>query len=190
MNNNFHILTKGHITIRDAVTNKIVMDEDNAVHAQNMALSISKALGHDNSGCIASLAFGNGGTFYNSSNVINYRSPNVIGTDAGLYKQTYSVKVDDQAAGTPSTNSVVALLSPPPSISSIMIVTAYLSSSEPSGQAVSDNITINPESDFIFDEMGLVSADGSLLTHCVFNPVEKTANRSFLVTYTLTISVS
>jgi hypothetical protein len=36
----------------------------------------------------------------------------------------------------------------------------------------------------------LKAADGSLLTHLVFSPFEKTANRAFLIIYTLTISVS
>ncbi len=186
----FNIKAHGHVHIKDAVTGEVVMDEDNAVHAQNMALALAQSFAHDTNGCIFTMAFGNGGTFYNSSNVLNYRSPNVIGTDATLYNQTYAVQVDDQAAGSPSTNSVVALASPAPSISALIIVTAYLSASEPAGQAVADNITVDPEAQFVFDEIGLQTEDGRLLTHCIFNPVEKTANRSFMVTYTLTVSVS
>jgi hypothetical protein len=187
---NFAIKAHGHIRIVDAVTKELVMDEDNAVHAQNMALALARSFAHDDSGSIFGLGFGNGGTFYNSSNVINYRSPNVIGVDATLYNQTYAVQVDDQAAGTPSTNSVVALPSPAPAVTASIIVTAYLGASEPAGQAVSDNITVDPEADFVFDELGLMTEDGVLLTHCIFSPVEKTANRSFLITYTLTVSVS
>ena len=181
---------QGHVIIRDASSGEILMSKSNAVHAKNMALAIGQALSHDPNGFIDTMAFGNGGTFYNSLSVINYRSPNVVGSSAALYNQTYSVQVDEQVSGTPATNSLVAFPSPAPSISSMIIVTAYLTAAEPAGQAVTDNITINPEASYVFDELGLVSADGKLLTHCVFNPVEKTANRAFIITYTLTVSVS
>jgi hypothetical protein len=69
-------------------------------------------------------------------------------------------------------------------------VVALLGASEPAGQAVADNITTDPESLFVFDELGLKTADGLLLSHLVFSPIEKTANRAFIITYTLTISVS
>lgn len=187
---NFNIKALGHIRIVDAVTNELIRDEDNAVHSQNMALALAQSFAHDTSGTVRQLAFGNGGTFYNSSNVINYRSPNVLGTDATLYNQTYAVQVDDQVGGTPATNSVVALASPAPAVTSMLVITAYLGASEPSGQAIADNITVDPEANFVFDELGLLTAAGSMLTHCVFSPVEKTANRSFLITYTLTVSVS
>lgn len=190
MQNIFNVKAHGHIHIADAVTGQTVMDEDNAVHAQNMALALAQAFAHNTAGCVHQMHFGNGGTFYNSSNVINYRSPNVLGTDATLYNQTYAVQVDDQAAGTPATNSVVALPSPAPAVTASVIITAYLGANEPAGQSVADNINVDPEADFVFDEIGLATEDGTLLTHCIFSPVEKTANRSFLITYTLTVSVS
>lgn len=183
-------LLLGRVQIRDAETGELIRDEKNAVHAQNIALAMARSFAHDTSGSIFKLGFGNGGTFLNSSSVINFRSPNVIGTDAALYNQTYEVQVDEQAAGTPTTNSVVALASPPPSITSSIIVTANLTAAEPVGQALTDNVTTDPEAAFVFDEIGLMTEDGTLLTHCIFSPVEKTSNRSFLITYTLTVSVS
>jgi hypothetical protein len=190
MLNNLNFKALGRIQIHDADTHELILDETNAVHPQNMALAIAKSFSNDSTGTIFQMAFGNGGSFFNTSNVINYRSPNVRGVDATLYNETYAVQVDSQAAGTPSTNSVVSLASPPPAITALIIVTAYLNSSEPAGQAPSDNITTNPDANFIFDELGLQTRSGLLLTHCIFSPVEKTANRSFLVTYTLTVSVS
>jgi hypothetical protein len=100
------------------------------------------------------------------------------------------VQVDETTSGTPTTNSVVALPSPAPSLTALVVVTAQLSALEPLGQAVADNLTTNPEAAFVFDEIGLQSSDGLLLSHLVFSPIEKTANRAWLITYTITISAS
>ncbi len=109
-----------------------------------------------------------------------------------LYNQTYSVQVDDQSAGTPNTNSVISSQSTAPAITSIITVTAELNASEPNGQASADNVTTNPNSTFTFDELGLTTNDSPplLLSHLIFSPFEKTANRAFQVIYTLTVSVS
>jgi hypothetical protein len=179
----------GRVIIRDLETNRIVVDKNNAVHPQHLAVVISRALSRDANGYIFSLAFGNGGTFLNTSNQIVYRPPNTVGAST-LYNQTYSVQVDDQSTGTPSTNSVTSAPSTSPAITSIITVIAQLNATEPSGQAASDNLTTNSNSAYTFDEIGLVSPDGLLLTHLTFNPFEKTANRAFSITYTLTISVS
>jgi hypothetical protein len=154
-----------------------------------MALIIARALSRDENGGIFKLCFGNGGTFFNSSNQIVYRPPNTTGA-ATLYNETYFVQVDDQSVGTPPTNSVVSSPSPDPAITSVITITAQLNANEPAGQAAADNITTNPNAPYVFDEIGLKSFDDLLLTHIIFSPYEKTANRAFLFTYTLTISVS
>jgi hypothetical protein len=135
------------------------------------------------------MSFGNGGTFFNSSSQIVYRSPNVIG-DSDLYNLTYEVQVDEQSTGTPVSNSVTSSSSPSPSITSIVTATALLSAGEPSGQASADNVTTDPESPYVFDEIALKTSDNLLLTHLIFSPIEKTANRAYVINYTLTISVS
>jgi hypothetical protein len=191
MREKFEIEVEGRVQIFDHETRELLRDTKNAVHPQNMAMMIAKAISRDTatSPGILQLCFGNGGTFFNSSNQIVFRPPNTVGVSA-LYNQTYSVQVDDQVTGTPSTNSVIYSASPSPAITSIVTVTAQLNANEPAGQAVTDNVTTNPNSLFTFDEIGLKAADGSLLTHLVFSPFEKTANRAFLIIYTLTISVS
>lgn len=179
----------GHVKIRDKDTQEVILDESNAIHPQHMASIIAKALSRESNGYIFSLAFGNGGTFLNSSNQLVYRPSNTVGI-ANLYNTTYTVQVDDQTAGTSSTNSVISSPSSAPSISSLITITAQLGANEPTGQALTDNVTLNPNSLFTFNEMGLKSSDGLLLSHLVFSPVEKTANRAFEIIYTLTVSVS
>lgn len=179
----------GHVQIKDKLSGEIILDWYNAIHPQNMALAAARALAGDSTGQIFWMKLGNGGTFYNTGNQLVYRTPNTIG-DVGLYNQTYQIQVDEQSAGTPASNSVIAIQAPAPSISSIVIVTAQLNVNEPAGQAAADNVTIDVNSPFIFDEIGLFTPDNKMISHLVFAPIEKTANRAFLITYSITVNVS
>lgn len=179
----------GDVKIQDAETLEVLHEKKNAIHPENMALAIARSLSHNDNGFVYKMCFGNGGTFLNSSSRIIFRSPNTQGA-ASLYNQTYEAVVDAKTEGAPFTNSVVPSKSPSPSITSIVNVNCILSSNEPAGQATSSNTTTNLDSTFFFDELGLKTADNLLLSHLVFTPIEKTANRAFLITYTLTISAS
>jgi hypothetical protein len=190
MNEHLKIKIQGHVNIRDAVTGALILAKSNAVHPQNMALAIARSLAKDANGSIFKMSFGNGGTFFNSSQQIIYRSPNTIGSLSDLYNPTHEVQVDEQDSLTPVTNSVTSAASPNPAITSMVTIVAELGPGEPIGQAVADNLTTNPESLFVFDEIGLKTQDNLLLSHLIFSPIEKTANRAFVITYTLTISVS
>jgi hypothetical protein len=189
MQENVNVKIKGRCRIQDIESEEIIRDQHNDVHPQNMALVIARALSRDANGHIFKMCFGNGGTFYTSSGLLVYRPPNTIGS-ADLYNETYSVNVDDQSVGTPESNSVVSSPSPNPSITSNIRIIAQLNANEPSEQSSSDNITTNPEAPYIFDEIGLKTEDGLLLTHLTFNPTEKTGNRAFRIIYDLTVSVS
>lgn len=179
----------GHVNIRDAITGSTILTKSNAVHPQNMAIAIARSLARNSNGTIYKMSFGNGGTTINSAQQIVYKSPNTTGS-SDLYNTTYEVLVDEQDSETPVTNSITFSSSPPPAITSVVTIVAVLGAGEPAGQAVADNITTDTESLFMFDEIGLKTADGLLLSHLVFSPIEKTSNRAFIVTYTLTISVS
>lgn len=190
MNNKLNLHIDGVVNIIDKNTNEVLVDKHNAIHPQNMARVIAKALAHEPNSWILKMGLGNGGTHVNTALQITYLTPNISGIGADLYNKTYEEQIDDQTVGTPSTNSVISTASPDPAITSIVVCTLELDSTEPNGQAISDGITTNPDSAYTFDELGLYSPDGLLLTHIVFSPIEKTSNRSILITYTLTISVS
>ena len=67
-----------------------------------------------------------------------------------------------------------------------LVVTCTLNYSEPGAQDTLDN-SANQNGDYIFDELGLYSATGALITHIIFHPIQKSANRQIQVIYTVRV---
>jgi hypothetical protein len=86
---------KGHIKIIDDL-GTVLLDKTNAVHPQNVARVIARALSNETNYCINRIAFGNGGTIVNAAFDVTYRSPNdgqspdMSGWASRLYHETYS----------------------------------------------------------------------------------------------------
>lgn len=190
MEMNLKTSIKGHVKAFYADNGEVVIDKFNAVHPQNMAKVIARGLANEPNQQIFQIALGNGGTYIDSTQSIVYNSPNIIGQSADLYNMTYSEIVDDSNVNVGVGNSVISQAAPSPDISSIVICTIQLSANEPAGQASTDGSTTDPNSAFTFDELGLKTVDGLLLSHIVFNPIEKNAQRELIISYTLTVSVS
>jgi len=57
---------------------------------------------------------------------------------------------------------------------------------EPSDQQAFDNST-TMQGTYVFDELGLISSSGKLLTHVIFHPVQKALNRLIQIDYTVRI---
>jgi len=206
---NLNFKVKGHVLIKDKKTGEVLLDKNNAIHNQNMAVSIARGLSNTDFDAIGThqifaLALGNGGSDVNNMSQITYLPPNVNnGAADRLYNQTYYEVVDEQQVGTPAANSVTYQQSGIDT-TSIVIITATIAAGEPLGQDISDSPPDpNPNSEFAFDELGLytygtngafsnsaVPLDSLLLTHIIFSPILKTANRELVITYTLTVSVS
>ena len=199
---------KGHVLITDGKTGEVLLDKDNAVHNQNMAVAIARGLSHTDASSVGThqiyaLALGNGGSTVDSMNQITYLPPNITGAGARLYNQTYFDVVDEQQSGTAAANSVTYQQSTTDT-TSIVIVTMTIAAGEPSGQDTTDSPPDpNFNSQYSFDELALMTygtsgsfsyttapADSLLLTHIIFSPILKTANRELVVTYTLTVAVS
>jgi hypothetical protein len=214
----FSSFVKGRVKIEDKKTGEILLPWTcNAVHPQNMARTIARGLANEPYGTIFKLALGNGGTYIDSALKINYLQPNTTGVNATLYNQTYEEVIDDSSVSVGSGNSCIsAASSVPGDLTSIVVATLTLAVNEPATQLSTDTgpdqALANPPSidppygpgtdfgySFAFDELALLAdtasngaanAGGLLLTHLIFNPIEKTANRELLITYSLTISVS
>lgn len=185
---------KGHVTIKDRDTGEILIDKDNAVHFENMSEAIALSLANRPNGFIQSFVFGNGASTVSGTGAVSYFPPNVTGQDAALYNQTYTKVVNDQSPFDPDvTTNYIRVQHSTGNVFSDIVITCLLDYGEPSGQEFYDNAT-SLESDFVFDELGILSYDtsgsGKLLTHVVFHPVQKSLNRAIEIIYTLRIYLS
>lgn len=209
----------GHVHAAWKDTGEVVLDKKNAIHKKNMAIALARGLANENGHQIYKMVFGNGGTYVevgssgSGSAQFHYNPPKVNETDTDIYSPTYAEIIDDVEV-TSNGNQVVSSTGTVAS-TSLVICTCTLSAPEPNGQAQIDNGTLPDGSSvvhgtggvdyptetlFAFDEIGLKTSDnndplnlpsgGLLLSHIIFNPIEKTANRELIITYTLTISVS
>jgi len=184
---------RGHIKIFDPQTQEVFIDKPNAIHHENFSRALADAISNQGKGIIAEMAFGNGGTRVDQTGIITYLTPNVVGTDAILYNQTYYKTVDaaNPADLDPARNfmQVRHVIGAP---YSDVLVSCLLDFGEPNGQQLYDNAQTS-DSAFVFDELGLraYSPDGpnmgALLTHVIFHPVQKSLNRMIQIDYTVRI---
>lgn len=185
------VLLEGHIKIHDPATGDVLINKRNAIHYENMSISLAESLGNNGSGFIHQMAFGNGGTSVDPTGIITYLTPNSTGTNASLYNQTYAKIVDDRSANNtdPFRNKIETRHVSGTNYTDVLI-TCLLDYGEPEGQDAFDNAS-NTEGAFIFDELGLraYSPDGTgrLLTHVIFHPVQKSLNRLIQIDYTVRV---
>ena len=186
------VLLQGHIKISDPESGEVLIDKRNAIHYENMSIALAESLANAGQGPIYKMAFGNGGTSVDPTGIITYLTPNSTGTNASLYNQTFDKVVDDQASNNtdPVRNKLETRHVSGTNYTDIL-VSCLLDYGEPSGQDAFDTAT-NTENLYVFDELGLVSAgadgaDGRLLTHVIFHPVQKSLNRLIQIDYTVRI---
>ena len=192
-NENTGVLMEGHIKIFDPKTGEILVNKRNAIHYENMSISLAESLGNEGRGNIVEMAFGNGGTTVDPTGIITYLTPNNTGVNASLYNQTYYKTVDDNNVNNtdPARNFIETRHTLGTTYTDI-IVSCLLDYGEPSGQQAFDNST-NLDGNFVFDELGLRAYsteganEGRLLTHVIFHPVQKSLNRLIQIDYTVRI---
>ena len=182
---------QGHIKIYDPKTGEVIVDKRNAIHYENMSLSLAESLGNGGSGWIHEMAFGNGGTSVDPTGIITYLTPNSTGTNASLYNQTFNKIVDDRSVSNtdPVRNKIETRHVSGTNYTDV-IVTCLLDYGEPAGQDAFDTAT-DQNSLYVFDELGLKAfaedGNGRLLTHVVFHPVQKSLNRLIQIDYTVRV---
>ena len=185
------VMLQGHIKISNPETGEVIVDKRNAIHYENMSISLAESLANAGQGTIYQMAFGNGGTSIDPTGIITYLTPNSTGTNASLYNQTFIKVVDDRSVNNtdPARNKIESRHVSGTNYTDI-VVSCLLDYGEPSGQDAVDNAT-NANSLYVFDELGLVSYNpngtGKLLTHVVFHPVQKSLNRLLQIDYTIRV---
>lgn len=182
---------EGHIKIHNPETGEVFINKRNAIHYENMSISLAESIANAGQGFIYEMAFGNGGTTIDPTGIITYLTPNSTGTNASLYNETYTKVVDDRASVNldPIRNKIETRHVTGTNYTDVFI-TCLLDYGEPSSQDAFDNST-NTDGTYIFDELGLKSYSSTgasrLLTHVIFHPVQKSLNRLIQVDYTVRI---
>jgi hypothetical protein len=191
------VQVQGFVKIFDPVSGEIFVDKKNAIHYENMSISLAETLSNrtlaQGGGYIYLMAFGNGGSSVDPTGVITYLPPNTTGANADLYNETYAKVVDDNSASdTDVTNNYMQVLHTSGQVYTDILVSCLLDYGAVPGQQAFDNST-NFNGEYVFDELGLKAVTGEdltqlrLLTHVIFHPVQKSLNRQIQIDYTVRI---
>lgn len=183
----------GHVKITDKITGDILVDRPNSINYENFSISLSRTIANRPDSWIQEMVFGNGAATVSGTGTITYLPPNVVGTGAQLYNQTYYKVVNDLSPyNVDPNNNYISTAHISGLTYSDVIVTCNLGIGEPYDQEAFDNTT-NISAPYVFNELGLKAYDpngqgtGRLLTHVVFSPVQKSLNRQLEVVYTIRI---
>ena len=187
--NGVHI--EGHIKIYNPETGFVFVDKRNAIHYENMSISLAESLGNVGQGFISEMSFGNGGTIVDPTGIITYLTPNSTGTNASLYNQTYTKVVDSSNVNnTDPTRNKSETRHVSGTNYTDVVVSCLLDYGEPDGQDAFDTAA-DTEQQFVFDELGLrgysPTGTGRLITHVIFHPVQKSLNRLIQIDYTVRV---
>jgi hypothetical protein len=206
------------ISISDTKTGEVIRETKNAVHPQNMARVIARALANEDNHHIYRMAFGNGGTRVDASELITYypphdgQAPDPNTYNSTMYNQTYYEVIDDQSPLISTGPGAVPANDPPsvPYISgpgcrsiesgliSKVVCECVLNSSEPTSEYLTDVLGTPgyPESSFTFDEISLYSTGAPQLATAGYQDVDvgvkySTSETGLLPSteYTLSIAV-
>lgn len=192
----------GIVKITDKTTGEILVHKENAIHFGNMSWAITNALQGSDVGHITHMVFGSGGTSVDSSGNISYRSPNTSNLQdpsAEPYQATFwksLTSVGSSIATIPGTSNfsdltatVLIAFGEPDNASPEFL-------QDPTDEAATTNGT------YVFDELALYTGttigtlnpfsfapDGRMLTHVIFHPVQKSANRELEIEYTVRVQM-
>lgn len=198
-----HINIDGHVKVWDPLTKEIIVSKHNAINPETMTLIIASMLQGNNDSYVYEMHFGNGGLIIDETGNITYNdvTDNLsTGIEAGLYNATYFKVVDvvDTINNVDTVNNKVVVSHTTGLNYTDLVITCTLNEDEPNADSGNNLIDTPVEfnGDYIFNELGLKSrgADGKntgyLLSHIVFDPVQKSANRVIQIVYTLRIRVN
>lgn len=182
-----NLQVRGFLKIHDPTTGDVFLDKNNSIHYENMSEALALSLANKGTGFIERMAFGNGATAVDSTGVITYLPTNTFGQNASLYNETYSKIVDNTSAlNTDPEKNFIEVRHTPGVIYTDIYVSCLLNYTEPAGQQAFDN-SATMSGTYVFDELGLISESGRLLTHVVFHPIQKSLNRLIQIDYTVRI---
>lgn len=193
----------GHVKIWDPNTQEVFVSKHNAINPEAMTMVIATMLQGNNNSYVYEMHLGNGGLIIDETGNITYNdvTDNLsTGIEAGLYNPTYFKVVDtfDNINNTDIVNNKVVVSHTSGLSYTDLVVTCTLEELEPNSNSENSLVEGGEEfaGDYIFNELGLKSRGsngkntGYLLSHIVFDPVQKSANRVVQIIYTLRIRVN
>lgn len=188
-----NIAVRGHIKIFNPDSGEIFIDKPNAINYETFSIAMAQSLSNQGYGSIEGIALGNGGSRVDDTGIITYLTPNVIGTQASLYNQTYYKVIDArQSYNLDPARNYMESRHVSGAYYSDILVSCLLDFGEPSNQQAFDNAT-NSDGTYIFDELGLRAyspsgpGTGPLISHVIFHPVQKSLNRLIQIDYTIRV---
>ena len=185
-----HVMAYEYEDMYDVGTDSgdIVLNKRNAIHNEHASIIIARGLANRENGSVYSMHFGSGGATIDPLGQIIFATPNTVGA-ADLNTPLYFEVVDDNLDADDGNQMAVRHING--TLFSDVEIRCVIDKDEPFGQQAFDNVgfNINDDTLFVFDEIGLKSEDGLLLTHVTFSPVQKAANRIIEVVYTLRVRI-
>lgn len=185
MMSNISVNITSNVKIMDGETGELLVNKKNAVHPQNMARIIARALAGEENGYIYRIAFGNGGTVTDPTGNIIFNPTNDGRNgswESRLYNETYSEIIDERdvnfgsdpgsaepgnirtgGGATPEDDPEGGgVTSVEVGTKSNVIISMFINKNEPTGQFKTINdfgVEIDAtEKEFVFDELGLYSS--------------------------------
>jgi hypothetical protein len=185
----------GHVLIRDKNTHEILLDKFNAINYESFSIALAQSVAFRGQGYIGEMVFGNGAATVSGVGTVTYLIPNVSGTSAQLYNQTYKKIVNDNISTNSNTaENFITTNHVPGTLYTDVQVTCTLGLNEPSDQQAFDTAT-DTTTPYVFNELGLKtwgSDENSkiLISHVIFSPIQKSLNRTIEVVYTIRIQTA
>lgn len=204
---NVHI--DGFVKIWEPDTGVIHLEKHNAINQEVMSYVIAHMLQANSSGYISEMHFGNGGVIVDNTGNITYKDVELnleTGFSASLFSPTYFKVIDtaDVINNDDITRNKVDISHVNGLTYTDLVITCTLDADQPNIEDVGNLAGQNQDGydngsltgNFVFNELGLKSKGddglntGFLLSHIVFHPVQKSANRTIQVIYTLRIRIA
>jgi hypothetical protein len=192
MDTNMNVSLEGHIKIIDLDSGEVIVNKRNAVNKETasfmLAYTLSGVSEHatQRSYQISELVLGNGGTVVDATGNVIFKGTNTTSVASQLHNETYSKYVSHNVDEDSANN--IAVVHTPGVPHSDIVITATLDYHEPISQDETDTAD-SISGTYVFNELGLRSQTGKLMTHVVFHPVQKSANRKLQIVYTVRIKV-
>lgn len=180
---------KGICHIRDKDTKQTIVYQENAIHNGNLLVALSESLIGAVGSNITTIAFGNGGTNVTPDGKVFYRTKNVSDTYdpvADLYNTTYLKPITNMGSATPDPTNGVTLEVDTQHVDFNFFVT--LDYGEPASQDMEATASSLDEP-YVFDELGVKTTNGLLLTHFITSPTQKALDRAFEILYTIRLKL-